>query len=99
MLGMKAFLAYSRNAVRDYLDFAALTTCTDEARVLDALTSLERVYGHLLSASVNLEVAKALSRPDLAIFKEMSYRAIGRWHPSGMIGHALNRSVNNSASF
>jgi hypothetical protein len=84
MIGMKAFLAYSRNAMRDYLDFAALTTCTCEASVLDALTSMDRVYGHLQSASVSLEVAKTLSRPepsDLQGSELSHYRALApEWH-------------------
>ena len=64
MIGMKAFLAYSRNVVRDFLDFAALTTCADDAHVLEALGALDRLYGHLQSASVALEVAKTLSKPE-----------------------------------
>jgi len=60
MLGMKAFLAYDRNATRDYLDFAALTECAAPSAVLDALLKLDVRYGSLQTASVGLEVAKAL---------------------------------------
>ncbi len=60
MLGMKAFLAYDRNATRDYLDFAALTECAAPPAVLDALLKLDARYGALQTASVGLEVAKAL---------------------------------------
>ena len=60
MLGMKAFLAYDRNATRDYLDFAALAECTTPQSVLDALLKLDARYGALQTASVGLEVAKAL---------------------------------------
>ena len=60
MLGMKAFLAYDRNATRDYLDFAALTECAAPQSVLDALMKLDARYGALQTASVGLEVAKAL---------------------------------------
>jgi len=60
MLGMKAFLAYDRNVTRDYLDFAALTECAAPQSVLDALMKLDARYGALQTASVGLEVAKAL---------------------------------------
>jgi hypothetical protein len=84
MIVMKAFLAYSRNVVRDYLDFAALTTCTDEAHVLEALGSLDRLYGHLQSSSAALEVAKTLSKPeptDLQGADLSRYRALAPgWH-------------------
>jgi hypothetical protein len=84
MIAMKAFLAYSRNVVRDYLDFAALTTCTDEAHGLEALGNLDRLYGHLQSSSVALEVAKTLSKPeptDLQGADLSQYRALApQWH-------------------
>ncbi len=60
MIGMKAFLAYDRNATRDYLDFAALTECAAPHGTLDALLKLDARYGALQTASVGLEVAKAL---------------------------------------
>lgn len=60
MLGMKAFLAYDRNATRDYLDFAALSQCASPEVVLEALLKLDARYGSLQTASVGLEVAKAL---------------------------------------
>ncbi len=60
MLGMKAFLAYDRNATRDYLDFAALTECATPQAVQAALLKLDSRYGTLQTASVRLEVAKAL---------------------------------------
>ncbi len=60
LIGMKAYLAYSRNATRDYLDFAALTGCVTEAEVLNYLLKLDERYGELQTVSVGLEVAKAL---------------------------------------
>ncbi len=60
MICMKAFLAYNRNATRDYLDFAALSECASEEVVLGSLRKLDARYGALQSASVGLEVAKAL---------------------------------------
>lgn len=61
LIGMKAYLAYSRNATRDYLDFAALSECAVEREVLDSLSKLDERYGELQTASVGLEVAKALT--------------------------------------
>lgn len=63
LIGMKAFMAYARNAVRDYLDFAALSTCASEEAVLHALLKSDQRYGHLQTTSVGLEVAKRLSAP------------------------------------
>lgn len=63
LIGMKAYLAYSRNAVRDYLDFAALSTLADEHGVIAALLKSDLRYGHLQSASVALEIAKRLVEP------------------------------------
>lgn len=60
LIGMKAFLAYDRNATRDYLDFAALSECAAPESVLGALRKLDDRYGSLQTASVGLEVAKAL---------------------------------------
>ncbi len=63
LIGMKGYLAYARNALRDYLDFAALTHCTDEPAVLEALLKSDQRYGHLQTTSVALEIAKRLSDP------------------------------------
>lgn len=60
LICMKAFLAYDRNATRDYLDFAALSECAPPETVLGALRKLDDRYGALQTASVGLEVAKAL---------------------------------------
>mgnify|MGYP007080472276 CR=1 FL=1 len=84
MLGMKAFLAYDRNATRDYLDFAALTECASPPTVLDALLKLDARYGALQTASVGLEVAKALcaaapfdlDESELPRYKELTEK----WH-------------------
>lgn len=63
MIGMKAYMAYSRNATRDYLDLAALATIAGEAATTEALLKSDDRYGHLQQASVGLEIAKALSDP------------------------------------
>ena len=61
LLCMKAFLAYRRNATRDYLDFAALSTCAPEKDVIASLLKLDERYGEIQTVSVGLEVAKVLS--------------------------------------
>lgn len=84
MLGMKAFLAYDRHATRDYLDFAALSECASPEAVLDALLKLDTRYGSLQTASVGLEVAKALcaaSPFDLDEVELPRYKGLHeKWH-------------------
>ena len=85
LLCMKAFLAYDRNATRDYLDFAALTECESEAAVLDSLLKIDLRYGALQSSSVGLETAKALSACvpyDLEETELPRYKGLAaKWHP------------------
>ena len=64
LIGMKAYLTYSRNATRDYLDFAALSECAAESEVLESLLKLDERYGELQTASVGLEVAKTLTESE-----------------------------------
>ncbi len=64
MIGMKANLAYSRRAARDFLDFAALSSCTTSLAVLNSLLLSDIRYGELQTDSVGLEIAKALAEPD-----------------------------------
>ncbi len=64
LIGMKAYLAYTRNAARDYLDFAALSECAPEGAVQGSLLKTDERYGHLQTASAGLEVAKRLSEPN-----------------------------------
>ncbi len=84
MIGIKAFMTYDRNALRDYLDFAALTTCTTEEAVLQALLKLDEQYAGLQTGSVRLEVSKALSdaKPyDLATTDLSRYKGLApQWH-------------------
>ena len=63
MIGMKAYMAYSRNAVRDYLDFAALSACMDDEAVVASLLKSDTRYGHLQTSSVALAIARRLSDP------------------------------------
>ncbi|HAB17363.1 MAG TPA: hypothetical protein PLX89_17625 [Verrucomicrobiota bacterium] len=84
MLGMKAFLAYDRNATRDYLDFAALSACASPEVVLQALLKLDARYGSLQTAPVGLEVAKALCAAapfDLDEAELPHYKGLNeKWH-------------------
>ncbi|HEY3245283.1 MAG TPA: hypothetical protein VGM03_18225 [Phycisphaerae bacterium] len=61
MISMKGFMLYSRNALRDYVDFAALARCATESVVLDALGKLDDDYRGLQTQSLRLEVAKSLA--------------------------------------
>jgi hypothetical protein len=79
MIGMKAYMAYARNATRDYLDLAALASCTDEKGVVAALLKSDARYGHLQTSSVALEIAKRLSDPrpyDLSDLRLDDYKAL-----------------------
>lgn len=79
LIGMKAYLAYSRNATRDYLDFAALSECIGQDGVLTALLKLDERYGELQTASVSLEVAKTLTKAEPFDLEEMdlsNYKAL-----------------------
>jgi hypothetical protein len=84
LLCMKAFLAYDRNATRDYLDFAALSERASRESVLQSLLRLDARYGELQTASVGLEVAKALSAAcpyDLNEFELPRYKGLSqKWH-------------------
>lgn len=87
LIGMKAYLAYSRRATRDFLDFAALTSCTADQTVLAALSRSGERYGDLQTDSVGLEIAKALSEPepyDLDSVDLSEYKGVqepwNRWH-------------------
>jgi hypothetical protein len=64
MIGMKAFLAYQRKTVRDFLDFAALTTCTNNEEVIASLLKLDERYGETQTNSVRLEVARNFANPN-----------------------------------
>lgn len=84
MIGMKAYLLYQRNVVRDFLDFAALTECTNEEEVLASLMKLDGRYGELQTNSVRLEVSRTLIKPDPVDLEgnDLSqYKALApKWH-------------------
>jgi len=64
MIGMKAYLAYSRRATRDFLDFAALSSLLEKGEVLRVLLRSQQRYGQLQAKSVALDIAKTLSAPE-----------------------------------
>ncbi len=84
LLCMKAFLAYDRRVTRDFLDFAALSDQMLEREVVDSLLKLDMRYGELQTASVGLEVAKALSAAapfDLNEAELPAYKGLApKWH-------------------
>jgi hypothetical protein len=84
MIGMKAFLAYQRKTVRDFLDFAALTTCTNDEEVIASLLKLDERYGESQTNSICLEVARNFANPnpiDLEKVDLSHYKALAtEWH-------------------
>ena len=63
MIGMKGYMAYSRNATRDFLDLAALMSLAGDDASLAALLQSNERYGHLQQTSVVLGIAGCLSDP------------------------------------
>lgn len=63
LIGMKAYLAYSRRATRDFLDFAALSALVAKEEVLATLLRSQQRYGELQMKSVALDIARSLSDP------------------------------------
>jgi len=84
MIGMKAFLLYRRNALRDFLDFAALAECTSDEEVLASLLRLDERYGELQTNSLRLDVSRSLVNPepeDLDGTEISHYKALApEWH-------------------
>jgi hypothetical protein len=78
-LRIKAFLLSERRATRDYVDFAALTRTTGEARAIEALRYLNLLYRSSGSQTVVTRLAEACeARPvdhvalDLANYKGLT---------------------------
>lgn len=61
MIGMKAYMAYARNATRDYLDLAALADLAGDDATVAALLKSDDRYGHLQQSSVALLIAQRLA--------------------------------------
>ena len=70
--------------MRDFLDFAALSECTSEAKVLESLMKLDERYGELQTNSARLEVARTFAAPqpeDLSEVDLSHYKALSsEWH-------------------
>lgn len=95
MLGMKAYMAYSRNATRDYVDFAALAAVAgDEGAVVSLLKSDQR-YGHLQAHSVAYSIARALASPDPRDLSEIdlsNYKGlVDPWRDWSQVAEACRR--------
>jgi hypothetical protein len=96
----KAFLAYSRNLTRDFIDLAALSESASEAQMVESLRKVDSRYGHTQTISVGLEVAKALSvcaphdlnEADLANFKALNPKWHG-WEETRRISQRLGEQL------
>lgn len=64
MLRTKAYLLYSRNATRDFVDFAALSRLVPDVESVEALLPLDAVFAWDKQPSVLLGVIKALMRTE-----------------------------------
>ncbi|HVU64393.1 MAG TPA: hypothetical protein VHC70_10480 [Phycisphaerales bacterium] len=63
MIGMKAYMAYSRNATRDFLDFAALASVAGEAATIASVLKSDERYGDLQTTSVLRAICGVLIDP------------------------------------
>ena len=66
LLRIKAFLAYDRNVLRDFVDFAELSVLLPDAAVVDALADLDARFSSEKQPSVIVGVLKALLHPEPA---------------------------------
>lgn len=84
LIGMKAYLAYSRNAVRDFLDFAALAMVAGEDAACAAVRKSDARYGELQTTSVARAICAALIDPrprDLLVVDLSNYKGLAKeWH-------------------
>ena len=95
MIGMKAYMAYSRNATRDFVDFAALAEVAGAEATLQSLVKSGERYGHLQQTSVDLGIAGCLTDPrpydlssvDLARYKGL----VAQWREWASVVSACNR--------
>lgn len=79
ILRIKAWLALDRNAVRDYLDVAALATSMNKDDLLDALAPMDRLYPQDDPGAVRWELMVRLADPqpfdrdevDLSQYKDL----------------------------
>jgi hypothetical protein len=84
ILRIKAFLIISRNAARDYIDFAALSDHIGFEKTKDALKDFDKIYPQENNASALMQLLIQLSNPlpydlkesDLAKYKNLDKK----WH-------------------
>ncbi len=96
MIGMKAFLLYRRNALRDFLDFAALAECTTETEVISSLMKLDERYGELQTNSLRLEVSRSLVNPEPV---DLEGTDISHYRSLSSEWHGWNRTVDICKKF
>lgn len=84
MIGMKAFMAMSRGATRDFIDFAALSRLAGPGATLASLLKTDRRYSDVKTGPAALAVAAALSSPapyDLGETDLARYKGLDpAWH-------------------
>lgn len=66
LLRIKAFLAYDRNVLRDFVDFAELSVLLPDAAVVGALADLDAKFSTEKQPSVIVGVLKTLLHPEPA---------------------------------
>lgn len=95
MIGMKAFMAYSRAATRDFLDLAALAEVGGDDAAVSALLKSDARYGHLQKNSVGMEIAKSLADPrpfDIDLIDLNDYKGLqARWRDWGVAADICRR--------
>jgi hypothetical protein len=78
LLRSKAFLLYSRNAARDFLDFAELSRLMPEQDVVRILAGIDACFAWEKQPSILLGVIKSLLHPEPADFDPAVFEAF-RW--------------------
>lgn len=99
MARVKAWLTVTRNATRDYVDFVALADRIERndgiGGVIDALSSMDRLYPQTNGTSVGLQLAKQLAEPrpkDLGDGDLSTYRLIAeQWKDWNVVKRAAGR--------
>ena len=78
LLRSKAFLLYSRNAARDFLDFAELSLLIPEQDVVRVLADIDARFAWEKQPSILLGIIKSLLHPEPADFDPAVFDAF-RW--------------------
>jgi hypothetical protein len=93
ILRVKGWLVVTRNATRDYVDFAALSSAMDDERAWSALEPMDALYPQPIGESPLAQLSKQLSNPrpfDLDKTNLTEYKGLAeRWHKwSSIVGEA-----------